>query len=204
MNKGYNYSTIITPQATQVILTGKISDGTLCQNGVHFYYMTNSIHKEYIEKKKKLLGEICGEVTERTNRGYKINQIFQTVTRNHPIITNIAITELENILPQLTNLGLAIWFYDDGSLHQKKHFYNLCTHSFTEEEHEDIIIPYLNKALDIKVTKRIERKKDGRIFFYCGINKRDGADNIIKLLNKYPIKCFKYKTLNEEELSKSF
>lgn len=52
---------------------------------------------------------------------------------------------LKEVLDNLDDLGLALWFYDDGSLHQTKLFYNLCTHKFSREIHEDILVPFFNK-----------------------------------------------------------
>lgn len=45
----------------------------------------------------------------------------------------------------MDDLGLAMWFYDDGSLHQTKLFYNLNTQAFSKETNEQIIVLFLAK-----------------------------------------------------------
>lgn len=176
---------------TQVLLTGVFGDGCLPKQGKEFAYNTRCIHREYVEYKRRLLGE--GKIKETINSGYKKSPIFVLSTFASPEITTIRNNTYEENLALMNDLGIALWFYDDGSFHRKKHFYNLCTHYFDVGIQREIIAPFLESKLGIKITIRPERKKDGRVFYYCCINKKDGASNITDLLKTYPVECYSYK-----------
>ena len=116
----------LTEEQLQVILTGKFGDGCLATNHLSklhpekdyaYYYMTNSICLEYIQFKKKLLGNLCHkDILCDINRGYKDNLIFKIATISHPQITEIAKEPVDKSIVRLTDLGVALWLYDDGSL----------------------------------------------------------------------------------------
>jgi hypothetical protein len=185
----------MTPEAIQVILGGVVGDGSINQQGKNYAFTTACIHRQYVEFKKSLLGDLPCNIVAKMNHGYKVNEIFTLNTYAHPAITKISGNSLSRNLKQLNDLGVALWFYDDGSLHKNSHCYHLCTHAFSLEEHQEVIIPFLNKYLDVKVSLAQETKKDGRHFYYCRINKCAGATNISQLLNKYPLDCYAYKRL---------
>lgn len=99
----------------------------------------------------------------------------------------------------LNELGIALWFYDDGSLHYKYGFFNLNTHEFSKEFQQDVLIPYFNN-LGMKPKLLEEKKKDGRIFYYLYFGKHFGTFEIMEILQKYPIDCFKYKLWSSETI----
>lgn len=185
----------LSNQQLQVLLTGKFGDGHLTTpktNLSNSKYSTSCIHKEYIEYKQKLLGNLAFSVSSVLNTGYKVKNIYTLTTKVHPAITELFYADLETSLNLMDELGVALWFYDDGSLHKDKYFYNLNTHKFSKEIQEDLFIPFFKKYnIFPKVTKEV--KKDGRVFWYLRISKFEGAYEISKILQKYPVKCFDYK-----------
>lgn len=196
----------------QVILTGKFGDGCLVHNdrekriptsNCNVSYSTNSIHLDYIVWKKILLGNLCPkDIRLSLNCGYKQNIIYSLSTPTHPEITKIARESIEDSLKRMDELGFALWCYDDCSLHRKKDFYNLCTHSFTKEVQLDVIIPFLKDKFDITAKLTIERKADGRKFYYLRICKFDGAFTISQILSKFPVSSFDYKRISSETIQK--
>lgn len=48
----------------------------------------------------------------------------------------------------------------------------------------------------------VEKKKDGRIFYYTYFGKHFGAYKISNLLAKYPINCYNYKLWSSETIQK--
>ncbi len=94
-------------------------------------------------------------------------------------------------------MGVALWFYDDGSMHKNRYFYNLNTHAFSKEIQESLFVPFFNK-LGIFPKLATDNKKDGRSFTYLRIDIHDGAFEINNILRKYPIKSFNYKIWPEE------
>lgn len=83
-------------------------------------------------------------------------------------ITKIRNMSIQEALELMDDLGLAMWFYDDGSLHQTKLFYNLNTQAFSKETNEQIIVPFLAKY-NIYAVPTIERKKNGKEYWYLRI-----------------------------------
>lgn len=202
----------LTEEQLQVILTGKFGDGCLATNHLSklhpeneypYYYMTSSVCLEYIQFKKKLLDDLCRrDILCDTNRGYKDNLIFRLTTVSHPQITQIAKESVDKSITRLTDLGVALWLYDDGSLHQKKHFYNLNTQSFSKEVNYDVFVPFFKDRYDITAIPTIERKKDGREFWYLRIRKYDGAFVVSELLSKYPVSGLEYKLIDKSLINK--
>lgn len=107
--------------------------------------------------------------------------------------------DIETALNLVDELGLAMWFYDDGSLHKRDLFYNLNTQAFSEEIQRDLFVPFFEK-LDIIAKPTIERKKDGREFWYLRVGRYDGAYKITQIMNKYPVNCYNYKVWSPETI----
>ena len=108
---------------------------------------------------------------------------------------------IEEVINNLDELGLALWIYDDGSLHKSKLFYNINTQAFPKEVQEEVLIPFFNK-FGIYPKLQVENKKDGRQFWYLRIPKYEGCCELSKILDKYPIGCFSYKRWSSETIQK--
>lgn len=190
----------------QVLLTGKFGDGCLYKNkglNANFMYSTNSINKEIVEFKINLLEDLASNsgIRENMNLGFKRNIIYTGNSKTSPLITELYNENWKNSLEKLDELGLALWFYDDGSLHKNKLFYNLNTQKYSKEDNE-YIAKYLYKKWNIKAIPTIERKKDGREFWYLRIRKFEGAFTISEILNKYYLNCYSYKIISSETIQK--
>ena len=189
----------LTNNQLQVLLTGTYGDGHICKKSKNYYYQTNSIYKEYIDYKANLLGDLLSSIRENLNMGYKQNTIYSLITKHSKLIVDLENYSKEEKLTMLNELGVALWFYDDGSLHYKYEFFNLNTHEFSKEFQQDVLIPYFNN-LDMKPKLLEEKKKDGRIFYYLYFGKHFGTFEIMEILQKYPIDCFKYKLWSSETI----
>lgn len=201
-NNGQSAALNLSNEQLQVLLTGKFGDGCLstpktCKD--NSMYHSNCIHEEYIDFKIKLLGDLVSSKSFIKSNGYSKTPIWQFYTHVNPEITKIKNISIEEGLNLMDDLGVALWFYDDGSLHKSKLFYNLNTQSFSREINEDLFIPFLKK-FDINAKTTIERKKDRREFWYLRIGKYDGAFEISTILNKYPVNCFNYKIWSSETI----
>lgn len=179
----------------QVLTSGFFGDGCFyrrIESSSKYIFSTNCIHKEYVIYKKNLLDGISQSVLEYMNNGYKKGVIYSLITRQHPLIDLIKNSSIEDNLNRLEYLGIALWFYDDGSLHKTKHFFNLNTHAFSKEINEELFIPFFKKH-GINFRLRQDRKKDGRIFYYLSCNKLEGVSKIKWILENNRISCFDYK-----------
>lgn len=193
---------IFNNEQLQVFLTALLGDGCICtSNSNSTYYSTNCKFEEYIDFKRNLLGNLfCNKGFLKKN-GYSQTPIFTLRSKSNKVLEAIKKMDLIDVLSNLDDLGIALWFYDDGSLHKNKLFYNLNTHAFSREVQEKIFIPFFNKlGIFPKITT--ERKKDGRVFYYLSIGKFDGAIKVSKILEKYPVNCYSYKRWSSETIQK--
>lgn len=188
---------ILTNNQKQVLLTGFLGDGCLIKNGKslnsNYYYKASSITSQIIDLKSFLLGDLFSNRKVKINSGFKKNS-FITVcsSKTCKLITDFKEQGLEHAISTMNTLGVALWFYDDGSLHKDNLFYNLCTHKYSREIQEDILIPALNK-FNIYPKVLVERKKDGREFNYLYIGKHDGAIEVSDILKSHYLPSMDYK-----------
>lgn len=192
----------LTNNQIQVLLSGMLGDGHIqTKNNISSTYSTNSIFEEYIDFKLNLLGNLKGKKRTYINKGYKENLITYCSSRSSKEITKLNKLPIENKLKLLDNLGLALWFYDDGSLHKNYLFFNLNTQNFDKELQQSVFIPYFN-TLGMKPKLLADKKKNGKEFYYLYFGKHFGAFEIMKILSKYPLKCFEYKLWSSETIQK--
>lgn len=201
-NNGQSAALNLSNEQIQVLLTGKFGDGCLstpksCVD--NSLYSSNSIHEEYVDFKMKLLGNLASKKSRISSNGYAKTPIWQFHTHVSPDITKIKNMDIETALNLMDDLGVALWFYDDGSLHKTKLFYNLNTQAFSQEINQDLFVPFLSK-FGIFAKPTIERKRDGREFWYLRISRYEGAYEITQLLNKYPVHCYNYKVWSSETI----
>lgn len=176
----------------QLLISGVLGDGCLIKGGSMFF---SCLHKEYMDFKYSLASGDCSEVKETANNGYKKGAtIFKTRLKACDYGKYLLELNLKEQVEDLDELGLAMWLYDDGSLHKTDLFYNINTHSFSREDEENVLIPLLNK-FNIYPKIITETKKDGRVFSYLYVSKYKGAFEINKILNKYPLDCYSYKLI---------
>lgn len=194
----------LTREQKQVLLTSRLGDGNLSYtpSGSSVKYQTNCKFEEYIDYKGRLLGSLMGKKFYKDHNGFCQTPIWSLYSKSLPILKYFKEISLEEILAQLDDLGLALWVYDDGSLHQKKLFYNLNTQQFSETFHRDVLVPYFKNKWDITVIPTIERKQDGREFWYCRIKRYEGAYTISQILTKYFVSCYSYKIISSETIQK--
>ena len=204
MNKnGQSAASNLTENQLQVFLTGKLGDGCIATSNTNStYYCTNCKFEEYIDYKSKLLNNLFKNKSYHTKNGYCKTPIYTMRSCSLKELKTIKKLSLQDTLNALTDLGIALWFYDDGSLHKVKNFYNLNTQKFSEQENKEIIAPYFLNRWGIKAIPTIERKKDGREFWYLRIGKYDGAFIISEILKKYYISCYSYKIISSETIQK--
>lgn len=185
----------ITNEYKQLLISGVLGDGHLGKSGA---IQMSCIHEDYMLFKQKLAFGFSGEVKFKKNPGYKKDgtiYTFSTVASKYG--KTVFAKSLLELVEEIDELGLALWFYDDGSLHKKSYFYNINTHSFSLEDQENILIPLLNKY-GIFPRIMVERKKDGRVFNYLYVSKYKGADKISNILSKYPVPSYAYKIWNKD------
>lgn len=181
----------MTTQQLQIILSGVLGDGGLYKNGRNFYFKCSCKHKEYIDFKSTFIPELLSEKWYRKslNAGsYNDTPMHILRTKTSEELTAIKYMSLTEILDKLDDFGLAMWFFDDGSLHKTKFFYNLNTQSFSKSDNI-VIKNWFKKKYNVKCTLAKDKS-----YYYLRINKLDGANVINNILRQYTLPCFVYKT----------
>lgn len=192
----------LSNEQLQVFLSGRLGDGCITTtNSNSTYYCTNCKYEEYIDFKSKLLGNMFKAKSYNESNGYCKTPIYTMRSCSDNILKTIKDLPIEDVLENLNDLGIALWFYDDGSLHKKNYFYNLNTQSFSKEVQEELFLPFFNN-LNIFPKLQVENKKDGRQFWYLRITKYEGAAEVSKILEKYPLSCYDYKRWSSETIQK--
>lgn len=164
---------VFNERQLQIFLTARLGDGCLCTtNSNSTYYSTNCKFEEYIDFKRDLLGDLFRKKSYLQRNGFSQTPIHILRSKSHKVLKEIKEMGLEDIIGNLDDLGIALWFYDDGSLHKDKLFYNLNTHKFSRETQKQLFIPFFNKR-GIFPKIAVDRKKDGRVFHYLSIGKFD-------------------------------
>lgn len=191
----------LSSDESQLLLSLYLGDGSYIKSNRSNNYsvQTSCIHSGLLDFKKSLCSTIkTNKVQEFKNHGYNENgKIFKLYFKTNPLINFINSLSFEEKINSLNDLGFALWLYDDGSLHKKKLFYNICTHAFSYEENEKIV-RVLNNNFGIIPRITLEKKKDGRTFFYLRVNKYDGADIISSIMERYKIVDMNFKIWNSE------
>lgn len=192
----YNF----TREQTQVFLTANLGDGCISKtNSGSWIYTTNCKFEEYLLFKQKLLGK--GNIKLIEKNGYSQTPIYVMYGGAYSDLELIKNLPLQDILNNLDLLEIALWFYDDGSLHKRDLYYNLNTQKFDEQTHNDILVPWFKDTLDITPKVRHDTKR-GKNLYYLGFNKYEGANIISEILSKYPIDCYSYKLWSSETIQK--
>ena len=140
-----------------------IGDGHLNQKNLEILHCERQ--KEYLNWKKQLLinEDIeCCSTTLINNNGFNA---YRFRTKSYPWIKDLReliycpskIYSLE-ILKEFTPLGLAIWYFDDGCLSQKKrngviHANDLILNTGLQKEENQIYINYFKEYWDINFTQ---------------------------------------------------
>lgn len=196
----------LNDEQIQVIISGKFGDGylTIPKDSLQkSIYKTNCKFEEYLIFKKNLLGSLCehNNINHVEHNGYSQTRIFTLQSKSSKDINYLRCLNLQSSLNYLNELGLAMWLYDDGSLHKNKLFYNINTQAFSWDIQEELFIPFFHKFnIFPKITQ--ETKKDGRVFYYLRVSKYEGAYEINKILEKYPLTCYVYKRWSSETIQK--
>lgn len=192
----------LTEPELQLCLSLYLGDGSFVKQTVNGNYgiHTSCIYKESLNFKKSLVTNlITSDIKEVENNGYKKGgRIFKMHFHSNPEISKVFNLSLSEKVHLLNDLGLALWFYDDGSLHKDKLFYNLNTHAFTVEDQLEMLEVLKKFSIYGKITS--ETKKDGRKFFYIAVSKYSGSFEIANILTKYKINEMSYKLWSSETI----
>ena len=186
----------------QIITGSLLGDGSVYRYKYRSAFTANHSYKqkEYVDWLYSELESICRKKPSYLNNGGwgTVNYRLYTLGRKE-ILDLCDILYVDNkktvtldYLNRLDELGLAVWFMDDGS------YGTLSTHSFTKEENE-LISKWFKDRWDIKTTVKQYKNRD---LYYIQINSMAKFASIIKEYIHptmiYKIDCTKKSNYNQE------
>lgn len=149
-----------------------LGDGTLRvhKKTCHIRYISSS--KEYIEFKKSLIvGSNLTRISILDNMqysGYKDDYSIHRVDISGIPKEEAGVTdsiEIEAVIEQLDEYDLFLWYLDDGSWHKTRNTMHLYCNMLNEKQ-TNLLCDKIESIHGIRPTIRIDRKKDGRQFYY--------------------------------------
>ena len=194
----------ITRQSRNLALAMCLGDGYINKNYPYLSIRHCEKQLEYLEWKRKLLkkyGFCCSEIYHVDNNGYGA---YEFRTKKHKSLISVRNCLYKNdiktfsikALNRIDELGLAIWYMDDGSISttKKKSVLTICT-CISKEENQ-IIIDFIEKRFGVKFG---QRKMKNHYALICGTIE---ARKFVKIVSPYvnEVECMKYK-LNVKPLS---
>ena len=175
-----------------IILSGKLGDGCIFKNNKEQKdYNISFVSKNFdylIYKRDKLSKIVKVSNIRKQKSGYKEGAFsFVFATHMSRQVTDIANLSIVECIEALTKESFSMFYLDDGTYPQKKHFMHLYCNEFSEVEVE-LLISKIYSLYPYKLcSSRWDRKKDGRKYPYIYIPVIT-ANEIKKDVKKFLIK----------------
>jgi hypothetical protein len=121
-----------------------------------------------LQYKEKLLNEEGFAVSRWGTQasGYGgTKTIYNINTKSHAKIKEASDVGVEALINDLTKEDMYLWYLDDGSWHIKNNTMHLYSNMLNEEQ-SNLLIKRIGDIYGIDPRLRVDRKKDGRAFFY--------------------------------------
>lgn len=153
---------------SKVVKNARLGDGMVYNNknvaSVKYYSTDLSL----LKYKEKLLHEegvgITVKKTQESGYGGK-KTIYVYTSESSPAFKRTADASVEELIQDLTKEDLYLWYLDDGSWHINRRTMHLYSNSLDEEQTK-LLIKKIGSLYGIEPRIRIDRKKDGRQFYY--------------------------------------
>lgn len=185
----------LSQDAKQIVYGSLLGDASLRQKNNRIQFLQSIKQKEYLlwkysffneedvsnlyeYKYKKQNWENISFCLKNPNKKY--DTFYKKIRKNIYDKNNVKRIN-EEYLKELTPLGLAVWWMDDGclSIHKGNRYGKLCTHCFTYEEHL-IIQKYFIEKWDIHIDIKLEKNK----YYFCRFNV-ENLKKLISIIYKY-------------------
>jgi len=100
-----------------------------------------------------------------------------------------------SILHEIDELGLAVWFMDDGSSYKRHSIYcMIATDNFTLEENQ-AIVQWFHNRWDIECKIESVLRWNGKTYHHVIFNSVNSR-KLVDLITPYVVECMKYKVTN--------
>ena len=148
-------------------LNAKLGDGGIYKQGKSFGMKFTSTSLDYITYKRDMLASVRPTPLRTQKSGYDGKKTIYTFSVRHTAEAeryyNMSYCEA---IDSLEDFDLMLWLLDDGSVHKTKGTFHLYSNRLSEQE-SIALIAKIHQLHPITMPKlRIDRKKDGRAFYY--------------------------------------
>jgi hypothetical protein len=154
-----------------IVINARLGDG--CARNVKTNKLDisfSSVNESLIKYKASIIRGNCRKGNQNLN-AYGKKPIYSTFKRipidNRSKLDLIRSIDMDDFI---------LWYLDDGSYHQKKHFMNLNCHALSLDLVLDLQF-HLWRVLGIDTKLTPDKKRDGRLFWYLRIP-RNQAESI--------------------------
>ena len=190
----------------QILYGSLLGDGCIHRpkNRMGYQYTeTHSIkQKDYLLWKNVYFNITFGYYnTSVANKVYKICSIYSSVNDSlckelrKEFYPNGKKVITRKILDKINELGLLVWYLDDGTFNKRWNYIKISTNSFTHSEHK-IIQKWFKDKWNLDV--RIHRQKDKYTLYFPVLETRKLLNILKSIFVKYKLpKCMKYKLWRE-------
>lgn len=175
-----------------------LGDGSVKDNkttAVITYYSTDL---KLLKHKEKLLKEEGFEIARwgTQESGYGgTKKIYNLRTVAKDTVKEASDVGIESLLQDLTKEDLYLWYLDDGSWHKNANTMHLYS-NMLDENQSNVLMSRIEELYGIKPRLNIDRKKDGRSFYYLYFPRelvRIFRPEVKAYLMKYEIDSMYYK-----------
>lgn len=187
----------------QILLSSKLGDG-----GFYKRYQGEKSNSIFAFTSSKL-DYICSVRDDIVSLGLKASPLKlmksgykeSSFSYTFRTLTDKRLTEIYNLstsetISFLNKEGLIRLYLDDGSYHKNRHFGHLYCNSFSEDESK-LLIDAFYRFYPVKKCKlRIDKKKDGRKYFYIYLPTyvmKEFTVDVLHFLQEKNIESLKYK-----------
>lgn len=119
-------------------------------------------HKEMLLKKEGL--KVTVKKTQESGYGgSKTIHVYSTTSNEK--VKEAWDVGIESLIKDLTKEDIILWYLDDGSWHIVRHTMHLYSNELNKEQSNDLI-NQIKKLYGVAPVLRIDRKQDGRQFYY--------------------------------------
>lgn len=146
----------------------RLGDGRINPNintAAVFFYSTDS---ELLRHKENLMNAEGLEVTVRKTQesGYGGTKTIHVIhSSSNEEILKVAKAPIESLIESLDKEDLYLWYLDDGSWHISRNTMHLYSNELDKSQSE-LLMNRIKDLYGIKPRLRIDRKQDGRQFYY--------------------------------------
>ena len=114
-NNGQSAALSLNENQLQVILSGILGDGCITTtNSNSTLFITNCKYEEYIDFKISLIGDLFKNKRKQECNGFCSTPIFIMRTKSDKRLEQMKNLSIETIIDNLSELGIALWFYDES------------------------------------------------------------------------------------------